>query len=208
MINNQNINNIETAIEYIKLGKPIVIADDFDRENEGDVLAAAQDVSPEVINFMITHARGLVCAPVDQVIAERIGLHPMVENNQEINKTAFTVSVDASQNLGVTTGVSAFDRAMTVSQLANPSAQDIDFVSPGHMFPLVAKNGGVLERNGHTEAAVDFAKLAGKAPAGVICEIIKPDGTMGRTDYLQEFAAKFELPFVTIADLKTFLKNR
>ncbi|MFC7319434.1 bifunctional 3,4-dihydroxy-2-butanone-4-phosphate synthase/GTP cyclohydrolase II [Halobacillus campisalis] len=190
--------SIEIAIERLKQGKMVIVCDDEDRENEGDLIGLAEHASTEMINFMITHGRGLVCAPVTGEIAEQLELIPMVGTNTDPNQTAFTVSID---HKNTTTGISADERALTIRELLNPESSQEDFQKPGHIFPLVAKDGGVLRRAGHTEAAVDLAVLAGSKPAGVICEIIKDDGTMARVPDLRKMADEFDIPMITIADL-------
>lgn len=192
-------NSIEEIIEDIKAGKMVIITDDESRENEGDLIFAAQFVTPEKVNFMMKHARGLICVPLSDERLETLGLRDMVAKMEDPMKTAFTVSVDAK--LGVTTGISAFDRARTIELLADPKSKPADLVSPGHIFPLRAKPGGVLIRAGHTEASVDIAKLAGLEPAAVICEIVSDDGTMARKQELLEFAKKHELKISSIQAL-------
>lgn len=191
-------NTIEEAIEDFRQGKMVVVVDDEDRENEGDLVMAAEKVTPEAINFMVTHARGLVCVPITGRRAEELDLDPMVTNNTDPHATAFTVSVDA---VGTTTGISAHERAYTVRKIIDPETKPDDLRRPGHVFPLRAKDGGVLRRAGHTEAAVDLAKLAGLYPAGVICEVMKEDGTMARVPELMEFVREHGLKIITIADL-------
>jgi 3,4-dihydroxy 2-butanone 4-phosphate synthase/GTP cyclohydrolase II len=183
----------------------VVVVDDEDRENEGDLLMAAEKVDKEAINFMIKEARGLVCTPIEEVLSEKLDLKMMVKNNTETHGTAFTVSVDHTD---VTTGISAQERALTIQKLIAPAAKAEDFMRPGHIFPLVAKKGGVLRRAGHTEAAVDLARLAGLKPAGVICEIIKEDGEMGRLPFLKEFAQKHDLKLISIEDLINYRKEK
>ena len=168
-------NTIEEAIQDIKQGKMIVVVDDEDRENEGDLVCAAEHATPENINFMITHGRGLVCVPMLSEVACKLQMAPMVSKNQDPKGTAFTVSVDATQKFGVSTGISAYDRAKTIEVILSDSATAEDLSRPGHVFPLVAKDGGVLQRAGHTEASVDIARLAGLKPMGVICEIINEE---------------------------------
>jgi 3,4-dihydroxy 2-butanone 4-phosphate synthase / GTP cyclohydrolase II len=197
-------NTIEEAIADIQNGKMVIVVDDQGRENEGDLIIAAEKVTPAAINFMITRGKGLVCVPMSAERLDEIGLRQMVENNSEAMKTAFTVSVDAAQRHGVTTGISAADRARTVEVLINPRSKKEDLMTPGHVFPLRVKDGGVLKRAGHTEAAVDLAKLAGLYPAAVICEIINTDGTMARVPQLMNFAKTFGLKIVTIADLISY----
>ncbi|WP_336069132.1 3,4-dihydroxy-2-butanone-4-phosphate synthase [Mesoflavibacter sp. CH_XMU1404-2] len=197
------LNTIEEAIQDIKAGKVIIVVDDEDRENEGDFLAAAELVTPEMINFMATHGRGLICAPLTENRCNDLNLHMMVTNNTDHMETAFTVSVDL-KGQGVTTGISAADRSKTVQALINPDTKPYDLARPGHIFPLVAKEGGVLRRTGHTEAAIDFARLAGLEPAGVIVEIMNEDGTMARLPQLMEVAKKFDLKIVSIEDLVAY----
>lgn len=197
------LNTIEEAIEDIRQGKIIIVVDDEDRENEGDFLAAAEKVTPEMINFMATHGRGLICAPLTEKRCHDLELHSMVKNNTDHMETAFTVSVDLKGN-GVTTGISAADRAKTILALVNEETKPYDLARPGHIFPLTAKQGGVLRRTGHTEAAIDFARLAGFKPAGVIVEIMNEDGTMARLPQLVEVAKKFDLKLVSIEDLVAY----
>lgn len=197
------LNTIEEAIEDVRQGKVIIVVDDEDRENEGDFLAAAEKVTPEMINFMATHGRGLICAPLTEKRCNELDLHTMVKNNTDHMETAFTVSVDLKGN-GVTTGISASDRAKTVLSLIDESTKPYDLARPGHIFPLIAKQGGVLRRTGHTEAAIDFARLAGFKPAGVIVEIMNEDGSMARLPQLVEVAKKFDLKLVSIEDLVAY----
>lgn len=197
------LNTIEEAIEDIRQGKIIIVVDDEDRENEGDFLAAAEKVTPEMINFMATHGRGLICAPLTESRCKELGLHVMVNNNTDPMETAFTVSVDLRGN-GVTTGISASDRAKTILSLVDSETKPHDLARPGHIFPLIAKQGGVLRRTGHTEAAIDFARLAGFKSAGVIVEIMNEDGTMARLPQLVEVAKKFDLKLVSIEDLVAY----
>lgn len=194
------LNTIEEAIEDIKNGKIIIVVDDEDRENEGDFLAAAEMVTPQMINFMATHGRGLICTPITESRCKELDLHMMVGSNTDPMETAFTISVDLKGN-GVTTGISASDRAKTIKSLIDPNTKPWDLSRPGHIFPLKAKEGGVLRRTGHTEAAIDFARLAGLKPAGVIVEIMNEDGTMARLPQLLEIAKKFDLKLVSIEDL-------
>jgi len=197
------LDTIEEAIEAIRQGEIIIVVDDADRENEGDFLAAAEKVTPEMINFMATHGRGLICAPLTESRCKELGLHSMVNNNTDPMETAFTVSVDL-RGKGVTTGISASDRALTVLSLTDPNTKPHDLARPGHIFPLIAKQGGVLRRTGHTEAAIDFARLAGFKPAGVIVEIMNEDGSMARLPQLVEVAKKFNLKIVSIEDLVAY----
>lgn len=194
------LDSIESAIEDIKKGKLIIVVDDEDRENEGDFIGAAENATPEVINFMSTHGRGLICAPVTEERCAELNLQPMVANNTSLHETAFTVSIDLLGN-GCTTGISAHDRSKTVMALVNPDTKPEDFGRPGHIFPLKAKKGGVLRRSGHTEATIDMSRLAGFAPAGVLVEIMNEDGTMARLPQLKEIAKKFGLKLISIKDL-------
>jgi 3,4-dihydroxy 2-butanone 4-phosphate synthase/GTP cyclohydrolase II len=193
---------IEDVLEELRQGRPIVVVDDENRENEGDLVAAAEKITPEIINFMISYGRGLVCLPLTEERADELDLKPMVTDNKDPMKTAFTISIDARE--GTTTGISAYERALTIKKAIDPNSTPADFNRPGHVFPLRAKKGGVLRRAGHTEAAVDLARLAGLYPAGVICEIIKDDGTMARLPDLIEFTRKHGLKLCTIADLIRF----
>ncbi|MBR6163338.1 bifunctional 3,4-dihydroxy-2-butanone-4-phosphate synthase/GTP cyclohydrolase II [bacterium] len=194
-------NTIEEALSDLKQGKMIVVADDENRENEGDVIFPADCVTPEKINFMISECKGIVCLAMTGEMAEKLSLSPMVENNTDPKKTAFTQSIDAVRSFGITTGVSAFDRAKTIEVALSDDVKPEDLSRPGHVFPLISKQGGVLERVGHTEAAVDLAILSGHKPSGVICEIVKPDGTMARRDFLVEFCKKHDLKFITVEQL-------
>jgi 3,4-dihydroxy 2-butanone 4-phosphate synthase/GTP cyclohydrolase II len=198
-----HLNTIEEAIEDIRQGKVIIVVDDEDRENEGDFLAAAEKVTPEMINFMATHGKGLICAPLTEKRCDELELHSMVKNNTDHMETAFTVSVDLKGH-GVTTGISASDRAKTILALVNEETKPYDLARPGHIFPLTAKQGGVLRRTGHTEAAIDFARLAGFKAAGVIVEIMNEDGSMARLPQLVEVAKKFDLKLVSIEDLVAY----
>ncbi|WP_428908390.1 bifunctional 3,4-dihydroxy-2-butanone-4-phosphate synthase/GTP cyclohydrolase II [Niallia sp. Krafla_26] len=190
--------SIEEAIEDLKQGKVIIVVDDEDRENEGDFLALAQYATPETVNFMAKEGRGLICTPVTEKIADRLNLHPMVEHNTDAKGTAFTVTIDHKDT---TTGISAFERHLTIAKMLDPGCVATDFNRPGHVFPLIAKDGGVLRRAGHTEAAIDFARLAGSEPIGIICEIMNDDGTMARLDSLEKVAEKFDLKLVSIEQL-------
>jgi len=198
------LNSVEQAIEAIRTGKMAVVIDDMDREHEGDLIAAAQLASPEVINFMVTHGRGLVCVPLERSIAEGLNLPAMTRKNRDPMGTAFTVSVD---HRDTTTGISAYERSLSIQRLGAEDAREDEFNSPGHVFPLIASEGGVLTRPGHTEAAVDLAQAAGFRPAAVICEILKEDGTMARTDDLIRFAQTHQLPVITIAQLIAWKKS-
>lgn len=194
--------SIEEAIQDIKAGKMVILVDDEDRENEGDLTMAAEKITPEAINFMAIHGRGLICLSLTQERADQLKLPLMVSDNESPFQTAFTVSIEA--RVGVTTGISAHDRATTVLAAVHPEAKADDLVSPGHIFPLRAKSGGVLKRTGQTEGSVDLARLAGLNPSGVICEIMKDDGTMARMPDLEEFAKKHDLKICTIADLISY----
>lgn len=196
-----NFNTIEEAIEDIKSGKMVIVADDENRENEGDVICASELITPDVVNFMTKECRGLICLSMTQKRAEELNLNPMVEDNTDPKGTAFTVSIDADPKFGITTGISASDRATTIKISTDQRTLASDFRRPGHIFPLIAKNGGVLKRVGHTEASVDLARLAGLSPSGVICEIMNEDGSMARRDDLFEFAKKHDLKFITVAQL-------
>lgn len=198
-------NTIEEAIEDLKKGKPVIVVDDEDRENEGDFVALAEKATPEIINFMAIHGRGLICAPITEERANELKLNPMVENNTDRHGTAFTVSID---EVTTTTGISAFERAKTVQALVDPKSRPESFRRPGHIFPLIARKGGVLRRTGHTEAAVDLAILCGAKPAGVICEIMNEDGTMARVPQLKKIAEELDVKLITIKDLISYrMKN-
>ncbi len=199
------VHSIEEAIYDLIQGKPIIVVDDEDRENEGDFIALAEKTTPEVINFMITHGRGLVCVPITDERAKELKLDPMVLQNTDAHTTAFTVSVDA---FDTTTGISAHERSQTIQDLIDPTKKANQFRRPGHIFPLVARKGGVLRRAGHTEAAVDLARMCGAYPAGVICEIINEDGTMARVPDLQKIAEQFDLKMITIEDLIKYRTNK
>ncbi|MDD6911303.1 bifunctional 3,4-dihydroxy-2-butanone-4-phosphate synthase/GTP cyclohydrolase II [Actinobacillus minor] len=195
---------VEEAIAAIAAGKIILVTDDEDRENEGDFICAAEFATPENINFMATYGKGLICTPVSQEIANKLNFHPMVPVNQDNHETAFTVSVD---HIDTGTGISAFERSITAIKTVDDNAKPSDFRRPGHMFPLVAKDGGVLVRNGHTEATVDLARLAGLKPAGLCCEIMAEDGTMMRMAELQKFAKEHNMPFITIQQLQEYRRK-
>lgn len=197
------LNTIEEAINEIRMGKVIIVVDDENRENEGDFVAAAELATPETVNFMASHGKGLICAPLTEGRCKELGLHMMVNHNTDPLETAFTVSVDLRGN-GVTTGISAADRAKTVISLTDPETKPHNLMRPGHIFPLVAKEGGVLRRTGHTEAAIDFARLAGLKPAGIIVEIMNEDGSMARLPQLFKVAKKFDLKIVSIEDLVAY----
>ena len=203
MEKNIQLNTIEEAIADIRTGKVIIVVDDENRENEGDFLAAAELATPETVNFMAKHGRGLICAPLTEGRCKDLGLHMMVNHNTDPLETAFTVSVDLRGN-GVTTGISAADRAKTVCALTDGNTKPHDLARPGHIFPLIAKEGGVLRRTGHTEAAIDFARLAGLKPAGIIVEIMNEDGSMARLPELMEVAKKFDVKIVSIEDLVAY----
>ncbi len=192
------IKRVEKAIEEIKRGRMVIMMDDEDRENEGDLVYAATFSTPELVNFMAKEARGLICTPITKETAAKLDLMPMVDNNVSNHETAFTVSIDSAN---AETGISAAERDDCISKLANPLTVADDFVRPGHIFPLIAKDGGVLVRTGHTEGSVDLCKLAGLAPAAVICEIINDDGKMARKDDLEVFSEKYKMPIVYISDI-------
>ncbi|MEZ2445558.1 bifunctional 3,4-dihydroxy-2-butanone-4-phosphate synthase/GTP cyclohydrolase II [Chitinophaga sp. CC14] len=198
------LDTIEAAIEDIKNGKLVIVVDDEDRENEGDFITAARNVTPEIINFMSTHGRGLICAPLVEERCEELGLDLMVRDNTALHQTPFTVSVDLLGH-GCTTGISAHDRAKTVQALIDPTTKPEHLGKPGHIFPLKAKSGGVLRRSGHTEATIDLARLAGFEPAGVLVEIMNEDGSMARLPELREIATKFNLKLISIKDLIAYL---
>ncbi len=198
--------SVDTAIQAIAAGGLVIVTDDEGRENEGDLVMAAEKTTPELVNAMIRHARGLICVPMTEPQLKRLGINPMVQQNREAHRTAFTVSVDAAE--GITTGISAFDRAHTIQLLANPETRSDQLVQPGHIFPLCSRPGGVLERAGHTEAAVDLAALAGLRPAGVICEILSEDGTMARLPQLVEFKQQHKLPLISISALIEYRHRR
>jgi 3,4-dihydroxy 2-butanone 4-phosphate synthase/GTP cyclohydrolase II len=201
------LNSIEDALDAFKSGQVIIVVDDEDRENEGDFICAAETVTPEIINFMATHGRGLICAPIDEHRADELGLDLMVNRNTALHETAFTVSVDLIGH-GCSTGISAYDRATGIRALTNPAFTGYDFARPGHIFPLRAKTGGVLRRTGHTEAAIDLARLSGFFPAGVLVEILNEDGTMARLPQLIAIAEKFSLKIISIADLVAYRLER
>ena len=201
--NSIKLNTISEGIDAIKNGEVIIVVDDANRENEGDFIAAAEKITPELINFMATHGRGLICTPLTEERCQYLQLGKMVSNNTDPMETAFTVSVDL-KGKGVTTGISASDRALTVKALVEEETSPFDLSRPGHIFPLIAKSGGVLRRTGHTESAIDFARLAGFKPAGVIVEIMNEDGTMARLPQLLEVAKKFDLKIVSIEDLVSY----
>ena len=198
--------SVEKALADIKAGKMVIVIDDPDRENEGDLVMAADKVTPEAINFMITHARGLLCVPIEGKRLDELGIGPMVASQGTGKDTAFTVSIDGIKQ--VDTGISAKDRYYTVKQLIDPKFKAEDFRRPGHMFPLRYKEGGVLMRAGHTEASVDLSRMAGLYPAGVICEIINPDGTMARLPQLKRFAMKHKLGILTIESMIAYRRAK
>lgn len=196
--------SVEEAVAAFAEGRMIIVADDESRENEGDLVAAAESITPETVNFMTQHGRGLICVALTRERADELALPLMTDNNSDPQRTAFTVSVDAHQRFGVTTGISAHDRATTIRLLAEPSTRPDDLRRPGHVFPLRAQPGGVLRRVGQTEAAVDLARLAGLRPVGVICEILNADGTMARRPQLETIAREYDLPFITVAQLVSY----
>lgn len=199
MTTNIKLSSIQAALEDIKNGKMVIVVDDENRENEGDFIMPCDTVTHKDITFMATHGKGLICAPISQDIAQKLELPLMVQGSTDLHQTAFTVSVDAKE--GTTTGISSTDRTKTLKTLVDATAKASDLIRPGHIFPLIAKNGGVLERAGHTEAAIDLAKLAGFKPAGVICEILNEDGSCARLDDLLIIAKKFNLKLISIEDL-------
>lgn len=203
--NGFRISSIEEALDEIRAGKLVIVVDDEDRENEGDLIAAAEMVTPEIINFMALHGRGLVCLPATPERLRELELEMMVGSNTALHGTPFTVSIDAVED--TTTGISAQDRAVTIRRFVDPDARAPDFARPGHVFPLSARPGGVLRRAGHTEATVDLARLAGLYPAGVLCEILNPDGTMARLPQLMEMARQFHLKIITIRDLIAYRRR-
>lgn len=196
--------SIENALIDLKKGKVVIVCDDEDRENEGDFIGLADFVTPDMINFMAKEGRGLICVPLQQDVAKKLHLPPMVTNSSDPRSTAFTISIDHKET---STGISAHERAYTISKMVESDTIADDFTRPGHIFPLIAKDGGVLNRNGHTEAAVDLAMLAGAQPVGIICEILKEDGTMARVNDLKLIAEKFALKMITIQDLIQYRQN-
>ena len=197
------INSIEEALADIRKGRVVIVVDDEDRENEGDFICAAACITPEIINFMATHGRGLICAPIEESRAEELNLNMMVPENTALHNTAFTISIDLIGK-GCTTGISAYDRAMCIKALVDPDSTSDDFARPGHIFPLKAKKGGVLRRTGHTEAAIDLARMAGFYPAGVLVEILNEDGSMARLPQLVKIAERLDLKLITIKDLVAY----
>jgi len=198
-----NFDSIESAIADIRAGKLVIVVDDEDRENEGDFITAAQNATPEVVNFMATHGRGLICTPLTEQRCEELGLDLMVQDNTALHETPFTVSIDLRGH-GTSTGISASDRSKTILSLIDPATRPSDLGRPGHIFPLKARDGGVLRRTGHTEATVDLARLAGMEPAGVLVEIMNEDGTMARLPQLREVAKRFDLKLISIEDLVAY----
>jgi 3,4-dihydroxy 2-butanone 4-phosphate synthase/GTP cyclohydrolase II len=205
-VSRSGFDSIEAVLRDVRAGRPVIVVDDADRENEGDLILAAEKATAESVNFMMRFGRGLICAPITMERAARLGLNRMVLDNRESFKTDFTVTVDATE--GITTGISAEDRARTIRLLASPKSRPGDLVQPGHIFPLRAKAGGVLQRSGHTEAAVDLARMAGLDPSGVLCEIVKDDGTMARLPDLRKFKKKHGLKLCTILDLIEYRRRR
>jgi 3,4-dihydroxy 2-butanone 4-phosphate synthase / GTP cyclohydrolase II len=196
--------SIEEALNELKQGKVVIVCDDENRENEGDFIALAEKATPDVINLMATHGRGLICVPIEEELAKKLELSPMVVNNTDPHGTAFTVSIDHKFS---TTGISAFERSATILSMLDSEAEPADFKRPGHVFPLIANMGGVLSRPGHTEAAIDLAKLCEAKSAGVICEIMNEDGTMARVPQLRKIADKLNVKFITIKDLIEYRKK-
>ena len=201
------LSKVEEAVEQIRKGSLVIVADNENRENEGDLICSAEKVTPEIINFMATEARGLICMPVSAQIAENLDLKLMCESNDD-QKTAFTVSVDGSPEKGVGTGISAPDRARTIEICLQDGSRPQDLRRPGHVFPLIAREGGVIAREGQTEASIDLCKLAGLKSAGVICEILNPDGTMAKREQLYHFGQKFKIPFITVEQIKKYRAQR
>lgn len=205
--NTQNeLSSIESAVEEIRNGKMVIVVDDAERENEGDIIMAAELIKPEQVNFITREARGILCVAVNDQRAKELDLELMVERNTALHQTPFTVSIDFKH--GTTTGISAFDRAITIKEIVHENSKPEDFARPGHIFPLIAKKGGVLKRAGHTEAAVDLVSLAGLKPVGVLCEILHENGTMARLPQLKEFAEKHDLKIISIADLIEFRRKK
>ncbi len=198
------LSRIEDAVHDLQQGKVIIVVDDEDRENEGDFIALADHATPAIINFMVTEGRGLVCLPITAERAQELKLEPMVQQNTDYHGTAFTVSID---HVDTTTGISAYERSLTAMAITKPEAGSEHFRRPGHMFPLIANPGGVLARPGHTEAAIDLARLSGAYPAGVICEIMNEDGTMARLDQLRTLARKHDLKLISIQELIHYLQK-
>jgi 3,4-dihydroxy 2-butanone 4-phosphate synthase/GTP cyclohydrolase II len=202
----QKLDTIESAVEDIRSGKMVIVVDDAERENEGDIIMAAELVTPEHVNFITREARGILCVAIDEQRAKQLDLELMVVQNTALHQTPFTVSIDYKH--GTTTGISAYDRAETINSIANDNSKPSDFARPGHIFPLIASKGGVLKRAGHTEAAVDLVLLAGLKPVGVLCEILHEDGTMARLPQLMEFARKYNLKIISIADLIEYRRKK
>lgn len=200
-----SFSTIDEALEALRAGRIILVTDDPDRENEGDFICAAEFATPENVTFMAIEGRGLVCMPMTGELADRLALPPMVAKNTDNHETAFTVSID---HVETSTGISAFDRSLTAMKCIDPAAKPEDFRRPGHMFPLRAKAGGVLERNGHTEATVDLCRLAGLQPCGLCCEIMGDNGEMLRTPELMKLAQKWSMPFITIKDLQDYIRAK
>ncbi len=204
--NSNELSTIESAVEEIRKGKMVIVVDDAERENEGDIMMAAELINPEQVNFITREARGILCVAINEKRAEELDLELMVEQNTALHQTPFTVSIDFKR--GTTTGISTFDRATTISAIVNKNSKPGDFARPGHIFPLIAKKGGVLKRAGHTEAAVDLVSLAGLNPVGVLCEILHEDGTMARLPQLKDFAKKYDLKIISIADLIEYRRKK
>jgi 3,4-dihydroxy 2-butanone 4-phosphate synthase/GTP cyclohydrolase II len=200
------LNRVEEALEDVRLGKIIIVVDDEDRENEGDFIVAGENITPETVNFMVTHGRGLLCAPLTKSRCRELNLAPMAEDNTSLLGTPFTMSVDL-RGYGCNTGVSAFDRAATIKALVSGNIKPEELARPGHVFPLYAADNGVLERNGHTEALIDITRLAGLTPGGALIEILNPDGTMARLPQLLEIAKRFDLKIISIAELQEYRRK-
>lgn len=203
-VSEKKLDSVKDAIKDLRNGKIIIVIDDEDRENEGDFICAGKYATPENINFIATYGKGLICCPVSTQIAKKLNLHPMIENNTDNHQTAFTISIDHIQT---TTGISAFERSLTTMKLLDENSKPSDFRRPGHMFPLVAKDGGVLERNGHTEATIDLMRLANLKDVGICCEIMEDDGTMMKFDRLIENAKKWNMKMISIKQIQDYIKQ-
>lgn len=203
-VSKKKLDSVKDAIKDLQNGKIIIVIDDEDRENEGDFICAGKYATPENINFIATYGKGLICCPVSTQIAKKLNLHPMIENNTDNHQTAFTISIDHIQT---TTGISAFERSLTTMKLLDENSKPSDFRRPGHMFPLVAKDGGVLERNGHTEATIDLMRLANLKDVGICCEIMEDDGTMMKFDRLIENAKKWNMKMISIKQIQDYIKQ-
>ncbi|CAM3747922.1 3,4-dihydroxy-2-butanone-4-phosphate synthase [Cohnella lubricantis] len=200
--------NLLNGMEHFKKGRPVIIIDDFTRENEGDIVIAAEFASPEIINFMAKNGRGLICVAIDEQLARRFDLDLMVRDNSESHRTAFTVSIDAHPKHGITTGISAYERSKTIEVLLDPTSRKEDMCRPGHLFPIIAKPNGVMDRRGHTEASTDLCKMCGLRPAAVIVEIMKSDGTMARLPDLRKLAKRWDMPLLSIEEIHAARSQR